>query len=180
MDFLDILKEKAFLGREFLTWLWFKAELTGGAIELPDGKIIEVIFNDRMTLDLTDVDTPQTVSIKGEFSGLREGLAAIREGKKIEEARITVKTAENEYSMLLKGTWLSFGSLRTPRTAPLEEGENEDGEAAFLEKISLIEEGVGLVDSLFAYFISTRLADDWETREISKIRKWASYDTAGS
>ncbi len=178
MDFLDILREKAFLGREFLTWLWFKAEHTGGAVELPGGKVVEVVFNDRMTLDLTDVDTPQTVSIKGEFSELREGLAAIREGKKIEEARITLKIAENEYSVLIKGSWFSFGSLRTPRTAPLEEGVDEDGEAAFLEKISLIEEGIGLIDSLFNYFISARLADDWETEELSRIRKWASYDTA--
>ena len=34
MDFVDILREKAFLGREFLTWLWFKSERTGGRVEL--------------------------------------------------------------------------------------------------------------------------------------------------
>ena len=50
MDFLDILREKAFLGREFLTWLWFKSEQTGGSIDVPGGKIIEVVFNYRTTL----------------------------------------------------------------------------------------------------------------------------------
>ena len=100
MDFLDILREKAFLGREFLTWLWFKSEQTGGSIEIDGGKVIEVVFHDRMTLDLTDVDTPQIVTIKGEFSELREGLAAIREGKKIEEAKISIKNSENEFSMI--------------------------------------------------------------------------------
>ncbi|MGA8831452.1 MAG: hypothetical protein ACLQT6_07865 [Desulfomonilaceae bacterium] len=178
MDFLDILREKAFLGREFLTWLWFKSEQTGGAVEVPGGKIVEVVFNDRMTLDLTDVDTPQTVSIKGEFSELREGLAAIREGKKIEEARISLKSADNEYSVIIKGSWFSFGSLRTPRTAPLEEGGEEDIEGAFLEKVGLIEEGLGLIDSLFSYFISLRISDDWEVGELPKIRKWASHDAA--
>ena len=178
MDFLDILREKAFLGREFLTWLWFKSEQTGGSIDVPGGKIIEVVFNDRMTLDLTDVDTPQTVSIKGEFSELREGLAAIREGKKIEEARILLKTADNEYSVIIKGSWFSFGSLRTPRTAPLEEGGNEDIEGAFLEKVGLVEEGLGLIDSLFGYFIGLRISDRWEAEELPRIRKWASYDAA--
>lgn len=178
MDFLDILKEKAFLGREFLTWLWFKSEQSGGAVETLDGKVIEVVFNDRMTLDLTDVDSPQTVSIKGDFSELREGLAAIREGKKIEEARISLKNADNEYSVLIKGSWFSFGSLKTPRTAPLEDRMEEDFEGAFLEKVGLIEEGLGLIDSLFGYFISLRISGDWETTELPKIRKWASYNSA--
>ena len=59
------------------------------------------------------------------FQKLREGLAAIREGKKIEETRVSFKTEENEYSVLIKGSWFSFGSLKTPRTAPLEEGEKK-------------------------------------------------------
>jgi hypothetical protein len=176
MDFLDILREKAFLGREFLTWLWFKSEQTGGSVEIPGGKVIEVVFHDRMTLDLTDVDTPQTVSIKGEFSELREGLAAIREGKKIEEARISFKNSDNEYSVMIKGSWFSLGSLKTPRTAPIEEGGEEDVEGAFLEKMGLIEEGVGMIDSLFEYFISLRISESWQTLELPRIRKWASYD----
>ncbi len=174
MDFLDILREKAFLGREFLTWLWFKSEQTGGSIEIDGGKVIEVVFHDRMTLDLTDVDTPQIVTIKGEFSELREGLAAIREGKKIEEARISIKNSDNEFSMIIKGSWFSFGSLRTPRTAPIEEGGEEDTEAAFLEKMGLIEEGMGLIDSLFERFVKIRTSESWNIEEIPKIRKWAS------
>jgi len=105
MDFLDILREKAFLGREFLTWLWFKSEQTGGRIELPGQKVIEVIFLDRMTLDLSDAETPQTVSLKGEHSELREGLAALKEGKKIEEARISLRSGNNDIQHVPKGSF---------------------------------------------------------------------------
>ena len=69
-----------------------------------------------------------------------------------------LKTADNEYSVIIKGSWFSFGSLRTPRTAPLEEGGNEDIEGAFLEKVGLVEEGLGLIDSLFGYFIGLRIS----------------------
>lgn len=44
MDFLDILSEKAFLGREFLTWLWFKSDQSAGRIEIPGEKVVEVLF----------------------------------------------------------------------------------------------------------------------------------------
>ena len=99
MDFLDIVREKAFLGREFLTWLWFKSEQTGGMIELPSKDVIELIFLDKMTLDLSDAETPQSVAIKGEHSQLREGLAALKEGKKIEEARISVKRRGKRFQL---------------------------------------------------------------------------------
>ncbi len=175
MDFLDILREKAFLGREFVTWLWFKSDQTGGMIEIPGRKAIQVIFLDRMTLDLADVETPQTVSLKGEYSELREGLAALREGKKIEEARISLKGEENEFVMTLKGTWFSFGSFKTPPILPPDERDSElESEGNFLEKISLVEEGMGLVDDLFEYFLKLRISDAWDAVEVPLIRKWAA------
>jgi len=173
MDFLDILNDKAFLGREFLTWLWFKSDQSAGRIEIPGKKVVEVLFLDRMTLDLSDVETPQTVALKGEYSELREGLAALKEGKKIEEARVSVRVADNDFTMLLKATWFSFGSLRTPPILPASEADEEEPiEGAFLEKVSLIEESMEIVDSLFEYFLKLRASDRWETEELPALRSW--------
>jgi hypothetical protein len=177
MDFLDILREKAFLGREFLTWLWFKSDQTGGRLDIPGKNMVEVLFLDRMTLDLSEVETPQTVTLKGEQSELREGLAALREGKKIEEARISVKASENDFTMMLKATWFSFGSFRTPAILPSSETDAEEGvEGTFLEKAALIEEGMDVIDSLFAYFLKLRISDEWETAELPAIRRWIAAE----
>jgi recombination associated protein RdgC len=173
MDFLDILREKAFLGREFLTWLWFKSDREGGRIDIPGKQMVEVLFLNRMTLDLSEVETPQTVIIKGEQSELREGLAALKEGKKIEEARISVRASENDFTMTLKGTWFSFGSFRTPAILPSSETDADEGpEGAFLEKVALIEEGMEIVDLLFGYFLKLRISDQWESTELPAIRRW--------
>lgn len=173
MDFLDILREKAFLGREFLTWLWFKSDVSGGNVQIPGKKTVEVIFLDRMTLDMSDVETPQTVALKGEHSELREGLAALKEGKKIEEARISLRASDNDYTMLLKATWFSFGSFRTPPILPGSEADPGEGvEGKFLEKAYLIEEGMDLVDLLFEYFIKLRISDEWESTELPALHHW--------
>jgi hypothetical protein len=173
MDFLDILREKAFLGREFLTWLWFKSDRTGGRIELPGGKAIEVLFLDKMLLDLSETDTAQSVTVKGEQSELREGMAALKEGKKIEEARVSIRSTENDFTMVLKGTWFSFGALRTPPTLPTAEADqDESAEGAFLEKVSLVEEAMDSVDALFGYFLKMRISPEWETAELPEIRRW--------
>ena len=173
MDFLDILREKAFLGREFLTWLWFKSDQLGGLIEIPGKRTIEVIFLDQMTLDLSDSESPQTVSLKGEQSELREGMAALKEGKKIEEARIRIRPSDEDFTMVLKGTWFAFGSFRTPPVLPPEDPESEqDAEGAFLEKAYLIEQGMDAVDDLFEYCLKLRISDQWELQEVSGIRNW--------
>lgn len=173
MDFLDILREKAFLGREFLTWLWFKSDQGGGMIEIPGKRTAEVLFLDRMTLDLSDAETPQIVTLKGQQSELREGLAALKEGKKIEEARISVRAGDNDFAMTLKGTWFSFGSLRTPPILPAGEAEKEEeAEATFLEKVALVEEGLAIIDDLFTYFLNVRLSDGWDTEELKAVRAW--------
>ena len=102
MDFLDILRDKGFIGREFLTWLWFKSERMGGRIEIPGKDTVEVFFLDRMMLDLSGSETPQTVALKGEHSELREGRAALREGKKIEEARVSIRVGEEDFTTNIK------------------------------------------------------------------------------
>lgn len=174
MDFLDIVREKAFLGREFLTWLWFKSEQTGGMIEIPGKKdVIELIFLDKMTLDLLDSETPQSVAIKGEHSQLREGLAALKEGKKIEEARISIKWKANDFSLVLKGTWFLFGSFKTPPILPQGETDEEEGpEARFLEKAYLVEEGMAAIDELFEYFLQVRISEEWEKTELPALKHW--------
>jgi len=172
MDLFDILREKAFLGREFLTWLWFRSDRSGGRIDLPGGKVIEVFFLDRMTLDLAEAETPQTVSLKGEQSELREGLAALREGKKIEEARISVRSGDNDFTMNIKATWFSFGSFRTPPVFREDDSDGDDGEGAFLEKVSLIEEGMAAIDALFEHFLRLRVSDEWELSELPALRRW--------
>lgn len=173
MDFLDILREKAFIGREFLTWLWFKTDQTGGRIELSKGNIMQCVFLDKMTLDLADAESPQAVILKGEHSELREGRAALREGKKIEEAKVSIHNGYNEFTMVLKATWFAFGSFKPPTTLTRgEAGEEEGPEGAFLEKVSLIEEGLEAVDGMFERFLRLRVSDAWETVELPAIRKW--------
>ena len=173
MDFLDILRDKAFLGREFVTWLWFRSDQSGGMIELPGKRTVEVLFLDRMTLDLSDADTPQIVTLKGHHSELREGLAALKEGKKIEEARISVRVGDNDFAMTLKATWFSFGSFRTPPILPAGDSDrDEEAEATFLEKMALVEEGLAIIDDLFAHFMNIRLSAQWETEELKALRTW--------
>lgn len=172
MDFVDILKNKAFFGREFLTWLWFRSDISGGIVEIPGKRTIELHFLDKMVLDLSGSDSPQTVTITGGQSELREGMAALKEGKKIEEARISIKDAHEDFTVVIKASWLSFAGFRAPSMQSSDSTDSPEAEALFLEKMYLLEHFVDIIDELFAFFVELRISENWGTRELPAIKEW--------
>ena len=42
MDYRRMKQLNEFLGKEFLTWLWYKIEISSGLIKLPKHKEIEI------------------------------------------------------------------------------------------------------------------------------------------
>jgi len=172
MDLVDILKNKAFLGREFLTWLWFRSDASDGIVEIPGKSTIELHFLDKMVLNLSGSDSPQTVTITGGQSELREGMAALKEGKKIEEARISIKDAHEEFTVVVKASWLSFSGFRPPPSLPSDSTDSLEGEGLFMEKMYLLEHFLDIVDELFEFFLKLRLSDTWDARELPAIREW--------
>ncbi len=177
MDFVDILEKKAFIGREFLTWLWFRSDTSGGILEIPGKRTLELHFLDKMVLNLSGSDSPQAVAITGGQSELREGRAALKEGKKIEEAKISIKDEHDEFTVVLKASWLSFAGFRPPLIIPPNANNSPEVEGMFLEKMYLLEHFLEIIDELFAFFLQVRLSDEWEGSELPAIREWIRRDT---
>jgi recombination associated protein RdgC len=180
MNFVEILQQKGFLGREFLTWLWFTSERTGGFIHNGNQPPFGVAFLDRIVLSSAD-ESKQVVTLTGETFEPKHALAAILEGKKIEEARISVNRHDNDnFAMLLKATWFQFSGLRTPPILPAKEAsDDEDDETAtFLEKFALVTKAMEIVDSLFQEFMNLRLSERWTAEELPAIQEWISQETA--
>ena len=72
MDLVDILKEKRFLGQEFLTWLWWKSEERGGSLMLADFGEITLSFEKHMLLESGDGDAIEKLVCSGLQSELQE------------------------------------------------------------------------------------------------------------
>lgn len=167
----DGKKDPSFLGREFLTWLWFKSEERGGNILMPDGNDVEVLFERRLVLESGDGDYSETVVCQGLHADLKEGKAAIREGKKIKEARIRLTVAGERWEFTLKADSFYFQSMKLPQSIDQEE-ESEGAEGKTLERVYLVEKALNTVDRLFAMFLAKRLSPQWPSEEIPRMRKW--------
>lgn len=173
MDLVDLIQEKRFLGQEFLAWLWFKSEERGGSIELPGTGDVLVVFEKHMLLEFGEGEASEKVICRGLQTELKEARAGLLMGKKPEQARIRLARGDYEFNVTLTASTMEFRNARLPKTV----GESDEGddseslEGRILERISLFEQLLELVNDLFRLYIAVRASDKWGD-ELVRIRKW--------
>jgi len=165
-----------FLGREFLTWLWFKSEERNGSVMIPGFGDIEIVFLRRLVFESGDGDYSETIVCRGFRTDLKEGKTALREGKKIKEARIKLGMGSEEWEFTFKADSFRFQSMALPAHPAFDE-EEKDAEAQLIDRIGMTETAVGTMERLFHLFISERLAPTWRSETLPRIQAWFTDKT---
>jgi len=161
-------------GREFLTWLWFKSEERNGRITLGGGEEIGLFFVRRLVLVSGRGEYAETVVCQGPHASLREGREALRQGKKIREARLALEIDADEWEFTFKADLFQFQSMKLPTGAEkFEEPEETQGEGLLLERIYLMEKAMAVMERLFAVYLELRNSPAW-TAETARIDSWAN------
>jgi len=163
----------AFLGREFLTWLWFKSEERNGIILIPGFGDIEMAFVRRLALESGEGEYTESVVCQGQHADLKEGKEAVRQGKKIKEARISLGRDSAKWEFTFKADTFQFQSLKLPVPTDMDVEEEEDKSGRTLERIYLIETAIKTMDDLFTQFLALRLSENWPG-EVSRMEKWTA------
>lgn len=157
-------------GREFLTWLWFKSEERNGIIMIPGVGEMELHFVRRLVFESGDGEYSESVVCQGIHAGLREGREALRQGKKIREARLQLTRDAACWEFTFKADRFQFQSLKMPIVMDLDDPEdNRDGR--IMERMYLLETVVRSMDQLFKLYHTLRLSDDWQ-RERLRMENW--------
>ncbi|HOO00503.1 MAG TPA: recombination-associated protein RdgC [Syntrophales bacterium] len=161
-----------FMHRDFLTWLWFKAQERDGTVAIDDTEEVEVLFVRRLVLASGEGEYAEQVICSGRHADLREGKEAVRQGKRIKEARLRLTRDTARWEFTYKADTASFSAMKIP--APAEEAEEgEDGDGMLLERIYLMERAAVTMDLLFGRFAAVRLSPAWE-EEAARMERWAN------
>jgi len=175
MDLVDLIQEKKFLGQEFLAWLWYKSEERSGTVEIPGIGDVLVVFEKHMLLEYGEGDSCEKVICRGLQTELKEARAGLLMGKKPEQARVRLARGDYEFNVTLTATTMEFRNVRLPKTvAGSDEGDDpESMEGKILERISLFEQLLELINELFRMYIEVRASDRWPD-ELTGIQKWVN------
>ena len=130
-------------GRDFLTWLWYEAEVNGGRCsvgELGDFVVglegpLTLAYSPGKTKDPELAGSGESVVKRGNPMASGEAKAALSSGKKLRKARVTfaregADAEVDKWVFTFDADTFTFGSVKLP------EGEEMERESAFEERIA--------------------------------------------
>ncbi|MGA1825857.1 MAG: hypothetical protein ACMUIP_14475 [bacterium] len=174
MDIPSLVKNKKFLGREFLTWLWYESESNSGVITLEDSQNIEIWVDNKIILESDDGENKEKVICHGENSEMFEARQALRQGKKVSQASFKLCVNDEENNFILDDSWLNFRTCKTPKVLL---DKKKDPGGLFFEKTLLLQKVVKAVDQLFSKFIKMRISPQWSQKHLPDIQNWVKNST---
>ncbi len=169
MNLMERVKQSEFLGREFLTWLWFRSDTREGVFDLGETGTVEIFFEGNLTLEPDGEERGDMVKCAGAGTHLDEARFALTRGKKVTRASLRLFKGDDEWSFSLDAAWLDISSLKLPKGMQ-DAGEDPDG--LFYERMFLIEQPIAVVNMLFAEFIRLRVSPKWYQDEMPALEKW--------
>jgi len=176
-----LIRDNQWLGWDFMLWLLQRGLNGEGDFRIcrpghfAVGEGFTSWIDDRILLQGGGEEGGiQKVSVSGSQDSYLEAISAIRGGKKITSATICMEKDENLWKLTLKGETFGFASFKCPQVRIERDNtveEVSEREAAFYERMFLLEQGLQLFDSLFAAFLQERLTDAWNARLLA-IQEW--------
>jgi len=167
MDLLDKMHRVAFLGPEFLTWLWFRSETGSGEFALdPEFGDFEVWFEDKLVVGSATVNAQENLFKGGHPAGSLEARTALRLGKFATEAKLRIVRGAQEWNFGLKAHDLCPNGIKIPGVLSKEDDE------IFYERMYLVEMLDTMVKGLFGLFLKVRISPRWAEDELPTIQRW--------
>lgn len=165
MGMLELVQQKAFLGREFLTWLWFRSDVEP-RIQLGDSRSVEVELMDSIMLDAHYGDAKSSV-LRGESPGTSpEAAVALLEGKKLRRARFKLLGTDIDWTATIDGENFNLTGLKLPKVGKL------PFEEVMQLRIDYIRDFEEIFQELFQTFLELRLDDENWAAELERIHTW--------
>ncbi len=156
----------AFLGEEFLLWLWWNAETKGGVFALGDDRRVGIAL-DRV-LEFKDDASDVRVVVRGDApTRAPEAREALSRGMRIERAGLIVSVDQENVLLVLDGPSLDLRSIRTERP----EGETpEDRDQSALDTAFGL---VSALDAVYRAWIRERVSSRFSTETAPSLLEWA-------
>src|SRR5688572_6065568 len=144
------LDDRAFLGREYLTWLLWRVDRGEGAF--PD---FTVSFGPKVRLKGLAGDATDAVLKGGAAAHSAAALAAVGAGRTLHDADLRIVRGDREWRFGLDAETLDLRAVKLPTLLKEEEDDR------LLERVALIDELDEMVKEAFGEFLRDRLRPVW-------------------
>lgn len=161
MDIINRINTTTYLGREFLTWLWYRSAVGNGIFHVNNNQM-EVWFDRKLTLAIEG----ESMTIKADNpTETSESQASAIAGKVVTDATLRIVDGQKQWTLSIKGDSLGISGVKIPALLSREDDDQ------LYERFMLIEEIEDIMRDLFRQFIAIRTGGEWGD-ELEGIRAW--------
>lgn len=169
----QLLRGRAYLGRELLTWLLWRSE-TGDALVEHEGSGVNVLYMGRIILRGVAGDVTE-MSAKGTLAPYSlQVKEALDKGLLVAQARIRFTHGEKEYEATLDSEFLDVRAAKLPALMSEEEDDQLN------ERLYLTEQLSAMVDALVNAFLKIRVGKTWSKQVVPAMKEWMRGDEQGA
>lgn len=172
------VRAKAFLGREFLMWLWFETEKSEGewsvsSLNIDHDYSLRIWIDDRVVLESMSSQSHSHTIKGGDPAHSAEAHVALKHGKTVREMKLGLEIdGAGPYLVTLSSDGISASGL-TPRSLNLPKNQDEeDVTQPLATRLQQIQTFTDVFDAIFRKFLDQRLASTWESKTLPDIRTW--------
>lgn len=161
-----------FLGTEFLTWLWYTADVGSSEITTPQGHSIAVLLSKSLQLQCA-FRMNGSITVQADAPADQpEASVALAAGKLPLRSGIQLGVHGDAFTFALRPDLMHYGAVQLP------EPEDTSGpRAVFEDRMEHLRNLIEAVDALYVAFLKKRLSGKW-TPTLGAIRKWIAAGRA--
>jgi recombination associated protein RdgC len=167
--------DRSFLGKELLTWLWFKTDTDASAFRVSSGDEVSVMIDRVLRLECDFAVSGTDVITADGPATLPESRAALTTGKQPTKMGLVFGGRAGEFSLVLEGRQMAVTGLVLPKEDRLVDEDPKSGREQRFEQIA---DAAELLDVLYELFLRRRTAGPWR-RELGRMRAWAAGGGVG-
>jgi hypothetical protein len=158
---------RTFLGREFLTWLWYWLESRNNVVDVPGERSCYLYINDKIVLSSASGPVREHSMKGGTPAMAMEAKQAVLGGKLVTEANFLMKQDKAQWTWSMKSDDLVLRNVRLPAVAA------EEAERYLGARLAHIETLKDLNNHLFQQFCALRFSKGFRTVH-NQITTWAA------
>lgn len=161
----------SWLGREFLTWLWFESERNSTHFELENikkNKTISVNFGQSLVLEASGLGADGNTVKSDAPTQAEEARTALRTGKKVAKTRILIDHGEQHYEVSFSAETFTFGNVKLPTVLTSVDDERLG------ERLALFDNVEAIFDGLFVKFVRLRMDSDVWPEVRAAMYRWVT------
>ncbi len=159
--------EETYLGRDFLTWLWYRSEAVSNKFVVPDLGEFSFGIDGPLTLVAEEGNVQEAVLRKGLPTVSAEAFTGIMNGKKLRSAKVSLTLGDDIWSFTLDADTFTFKSMNLP------DGQAMDRVARFEERIESLHTFQQAFFWLYSDFIKMLSGKDRDEHE-KDIVSWTA------